>query len=410
MKSNTLLTLLAIFYINTTSWAQIENPVKSFIIDNNIIELTFEKTPTTIELASIKDKRNNSSFEFQNQKGFLSDTLHKIQDITLNKTAQNLNELVIEYDSYTLKTIIKTYNNAAIVAFDYYIKTKTRNLNFTPKTTELFSFDIAQANWQGESIEFFDQTDHTNELVLHHKFSPRDTLKGNILTLFNKKENKSLFLLKESPTVVAQLYYPGHDFKINKNHIKVCGAGISNKDLNSKEWTKTYSVVFGFADNNETNLLKTLRAYQKESRKYNSHIDDMIMMNTWGDRNRDARISEEFILKELKYAANLGITHYQIDDGWQQGLSKNSANPDGNVWDLWKKEEWQAHAKRFPNGLEPVIKEAKKQGIKLGLWFHPSNYNNYENWEQDAEIVTQLFKKYSIQYFKIDGVKLKNKQ
>jgi hypothetical protein len=52
----------------------------------------------------------------------------------------------------------------------------------------------------------------------------------------------------------------------------------------------------------------------------------MIMMNTWGDRGQDGKINEKFILRELEAGAKLGITHFQIDDGWQQGLSSNSAS------------------------------------------------------------------------------------
>lgn len=40
------------------------------------------------------------------------------------------------------------------------------------------------------------------------------------------------------------------------------------------------------------------------------------MSNTWGDGNRDGKINEAFILKELEAARYYGITRYQIDDGW----------------------------------------------------------------------------------------------
>ena len=46
-------------------------------------------------------------------------------------------------------------------------------------------------------------------------------------------------------------------------------------------------------------------------------------MNTWR-QDRDNRV-DGFILNELDAASRLGVTHYQIDDGWQQGLSRNSS-------------------------------------------------------------------------------------
>ena len=57
-----------------------------------------------------------------------------------------------------------------------------------------------------------------------------------------------------------------------------------------------------------------------------------------------------------------------------------------------------------------MVKHAKAQGIDLGLWFHPSNANDYANWERDALIVVNLYRNYGIRYFKIDGIKLPSKQ
>jgi len=136
----------------------------------------------------------------------------------------------------------------------------------------------------------------------------------------------------------------------------------------------------------------------------------MIMMNTWGDRNKDAHIGEAFVLKEVDACVRLGVSHLQIDDGWQQGLSKNSSESRGKLWDVWEEENWQPHAERFPNGFAPVVRHAKSQGVDLGLWFHPSNANDYGHWERDADIVTNLYRNFGIRYFKIDGIKLPNKQ
>jgi alpha-galactosidase len=61
----------------------------------------------------------------------------------------------------------------------------------------------------------------------------------------------------------------------------------------------------------------------------------MIMMNTWGDRNQDSKINEKFSLLEVEKAAELGITHFQIDDGWQTGKSPNSATAKGFFKDIW---------------------------------------------------------------------------
>ena len=57
-----------------------------------------------------------------------------------------------------------------------------------------------------------------------------------------------------------------------------------------------------------------------------------------------------------------------------------------------------------------MVQHAKKQGVDLGLWFHPSNADDYANWERDALIVINLYRNFGTRYFKIDGTKLPTKR
>jgi len=60
---------------------------------------------------------------------------------------------------------------------------------------------------------------------------------------------------------------------------------------------------------------KTLRIYQRNLRIHRPSRDEMVLMNTWGDRGQDTRVREKFALAELEAGAKLGITHFQLDDG-----------------------------------------------------------------------------------------------
>ena len=188
------------------------------------------------------------------------------------------------------------------------------------------------------------------------------------------------------------------------------GLGITGSDLIKDEWVKCYGYVTGVYDNTERNKLIALRSYQKNSRRIIPERDEMIMVNTWGDRSRDSRVNEDFILKELIQSKKYGFTHYMIDDGWQQGLSMNSIVQGARLWDQWTLQDWLPNKQRFPNGFDPIIKLADSLGIQMGLWFHPSNDNDYKNWEQDANILIELYKQFEIRYIKIDGVKLPTKK
>jgi hypothetical protein len=235
-------------------------------------------------------------------------------------------------------------------------------------------------------------------------------LRGNILFGASPLHDTGIFVVKEAPCSFVQLHYPGFDFRFNVKGLSVVGIGMSRTDLPVDEWVRGYGLAIGICGKGETARLKALRDYQKRLRRHDPRRDDMIMMNTWGDRNKDARVGEDFVNKEVDACVRLGVSHLQIDDGWQQGLSRNSAETAGKLWDQWEEKHWQPHTERFPNGFLPVVQHAKKQGVDLGLWFHPSNADDYANWERDARILVNLYRNFGIRYFKIDGIKLPTKR
>ena len=133
----------------------------------------------------------------------------------------------------------------------------------------------------------------------------------------------------------------------------------------------------------------------------------MILMNTWGDRNEDRRIGEKFALIELEAGARLGITHFQLDAGWQKGNGDIPFGENSYFSDIWSNNDyWKPHPKRFPNGLNPVVRRGNELGIQICLWFNPCVDNSYKNWENDANVLIGMFKDHGICTFKIDGVGL----
>lgn len=136
----------------------------------------------------------------------------------------------------------------------------------------------------------------------------------------------------------------------------------------------------------------------------------MVMMNTWGDRAQDTKVTESFCLNEIRLAAKMGITHFQIDDGWQEGKSANSAYG-GSFKNIWSNPDyWTPSKSKYPEGLGKVSKEAKERGVELCLWFNPSAQENYADWQKDAEAMNKLYDSYGIRTFKIDGLHIPNHQ
>lgn len=154
---------------------------------------------------------------------------------------------------------------------------------------------------------------------------------------------------------------------------------------------------------------KALQNYQRSVRAYVPGRDGLFLSNTWGDRNRDTRINEKFMLGEVDAAVELGVEVVQIDDGWQSGKSANSAFAAGaGAWNgYWaaSPDFWKPDPKRFPRGLGAVTRAAAQKGIRFGLWFGPDSSNDAANWERDADWLLELHRTCGVDYFKLDSMK-----
>jgi len=269
--------------------------------------------------------------------------------------------------------------------------------------------------WKARSVEFYDATDRNNTLVQTYDrlaFIQDCQLRGNLLLLENCLTGQRLFILKEAPTSSVQLYYPGYDFTLRRDEVKMIGNGMAPADLNDSTWVRAYGTVIGLSESrDELGILTSLKEYQRTIRIHQSGRDEMVMMNTWGDRSQDSHIGEKFALSELEAGAKLGITHFQLDDGWQYGRSPASAQKGGSFDKIWKDDKyWKVNPERFPNGFGPVVKKGKELGIEICLWFNPSYDNHYESWAKDADVLIGFYKEYGIRTFKIDGVNIPDKK
>jgi hypothetical protein len=268
--------------------------------------------------------------------------------------------------------------------------------------------------WQ--SVELRDVTDTNNNLISSEQgmlyTNEKRKVKGNVMLLEETLQPTGLLLIKEGPTPFGHLHYPGGDFEFTGRTIRVTGAGIGISDLRDGEWIPAYGSAVGVWQGGEYEGLQLLDRLHRSIRKYKPERDYFLMCNNWGDRSKDGRVSEAFALAELNLAAELGITNYQIDDGWQHGNTTNSVNPAGGRWSDYYADGdsfWNIHPDRFPNGFEPLMEVVERTGLRLALWFSPDSANDFANWHKDAARLLELHRQYGVCYFKLDGIKIKTK-
>ncbi|MEF3307073.1 alpha-galactosidase [Paenibacillus sp. GYB003] len=275
---------------------------------------------------------------------------------------------------------------------------------------------LAALHCRWKSVALLDVTDTHNNLVraeegLLYTDSEKRSQDGNFLTVHNNLTKNGLLLVKESPTAFGQLNRAAGDYYIAGKACWVTGSGVSERDLEHGEWVECYGSAVGLYSGGELEQWRLIRRYYDCLEARRPESDTFVMSNTWGDRSRDSRVSESFMLQELERAARLGVTHVQIDDGWQKGVTANSFITGGTWADYYSKatDFWDVHPERFPNGLAPVVKRAKELGIELGLWFSPDSTNDFAYWRQDFELLRNMWDEFGIRSFKLDGISIGSK-
>ncbi len=301
----------------------------------------------------------------------------------------------------------RIYEDVPAIACDTYVK-GVWNITLEDRPI-LDQICFKGRNWHCTAVEFYDVTDHHNTLLEERRFISyhhSKTWNGNLLLARDAVTGDGLFLLKEAPCSNMQVAFREGDFRTKNGRFQAIGIGFDPEDILADEWTPLYGCVMGVSGNDDLSEALALRSYQKTARRQ----EDMVMMNTWGDRSQDGRVSETFCLQELDKAARLGVTVYQIDDGWQVGKSPASVVAGGSFDNIWARSGyWDVDPVKFPHGLAPIVEKGRSLNIEIGLWFNPSVQNDLADWEKDAAVLTSLWKQYGIRIFKIDGLILPSK-
>lgn len=339
-----------------------------------------------------------------------AEIIYSLNELQVKRTINIFPETAAISHSFSLKgnVLTKTADN---VEENELTMIEKDDINIK-KQAGIGKLSLSQPHWNFEVVNFKEATDYHNTLTSKYTFSAYskpEKAKGNILIGTNKLQKLGFFIIKEAPLHQSQADYKGYDFQVSNTEVILHGLGIPAGNIQPDNWTQGYGYTIGVGNVERNSLLLNAKLYQKQQRKLLQHRDEMLLANTWGDRSKDSRMNEFFILEELEACARLGITHLQLDDGWQQGLSRNSASQLGYKWDDWSKEDWEPHKDRFPNGFRAILKSAKEKNIEICLWFNPGKKDDYIHWERDADILIDFYKIYGIKVFKIDGIELSSK-
>lgn len=264
------------------------------------------------------------------------------------------------------------------------------------------------------AYDLVDQTDEHVELVhsrewLIGRIERQTNITASVWAVEDQMSGRGVAFVRCAPLPHARVDPTAADFGFKAR--ESIENGVSGR------WLKVYDTGYPFVrlpyEGGAVGRTKALQDWQRSVRSYVPGRDGLLLCNTWGDRNRDARINEGFLLDEVKAAAALGVEVLQVDDGWQSGKSMNSAFAKGKgAWNgYWavSPDFWVPDPKRFPRGLSFVTKAAAERGVRFGLWFGPDSSNDAANWERDADWLLKLHRECAVDYFKLDSMKTTGK-
>ncbi|MBB5575498.1 alpha-galactosidase [Rhizobium paranaense] len=88
-----------------------------------------------------------------------------------------------------------------------------------------------------------------------------------------------------------------------------------------------------------------------------------VTLNTWEGNYFDHRM--ESLKAQADAAAAIGIERFVLDDGW-------FGKRDDDTTSLG---DWFIDARKYPDGLKPLVDHVTSLGMEFGLWFEPENVN-----------------------------------
>ena len=190
----------------------------------------------------------------------------------------------------------------------------------------------------------------------------------NFMVSFGKPASEN-----EGTVMIGQLAWSSNfklDFEIDSHKNLRLIAGInpfaSEYSLAPNEIFKTPSLIYALSNNGTGEASRNLHDWARKYRLLDGQGERLTLLNNWEATYFD--FDENKIAGLFKDAKDLGVDLFLLDDGWF-GNKYPRNNDDAGLGD------WQENKKKLPSGLGYLVKEAKKEGVKFGIWIEPEMVN-----------------------------------
>ncbi|MBS1669095.1 MAG: alpha-galactosidase [Bacteroidetes bacterium] len=190
----------------------------------------------------------------------------------------------------------------------------------------------------------------------------------NFILSFGKTASEN-----DGRVILGQLAWSGNfklDFEVDSYHNLRFIAGInpyeSAYQLQPNQIFRTPEIIFAISDHGTGEASRNLQTWARNYRVLDGKGERLTLLNNWESTYFD--FDEHKLTSLFKGAKDLGVDMFLLDDGW----FGNKHPRDGDTAGLG---DWQENVKKLPHGIGYLIKEAKKEGIKFGIWIEPEMVN-----------------------------------
>ena len=200
----------------------------------------------------------------------------------------------------------------------------------------------------------------------------------------------------EGDVIGAALVYTGNyritiDTDDTEYHYYFAGINPDNSEyhLRKGETLTTPHVAYTFSDEG---LSGVSRNYHKWGRKYHlrhGQQERMILLNSWEGVYFD--INQQGMDQMMGDIASMGGELFVMDDGWF-GDKYPRKTDNSSLGD------WVVDKNKLPEGIEGLLRDAKKHGIKFGIWIEPEMTNSVsELYEKHPDWIVKAPKRDAVQ-------------
>ena len=140
----------------------------------------------------------------------------------------------------------------------------------------------------------------------------------------------------------------------------------SDYKLKAGEVFTTPEFIFAMSNNGMGEASRNLHNWARQYQVNMGMDDRLTLLNNWENTGFD--FNQQSLAELMKDAKDLGVDMFLLDDGW-------FANKYPRKDDHAGLGDWEATKSKLPEGIPGLVRDAKKAGVKFGIWIEPEMGN-----------------------------------